>query len=53
MIKMICLQQYYRNAIFESNIAGIIQSLGHDPFRVHLYTEDQVNFHPRLNCTGC
>ena len=41
--ELISLQQYYRNAIVGSNVWGYIQSLGHDPFIVHLYTEDQIN----------
>ena len=41
--ELISLQQYYRNAIVGSNVRGYIQSLGHDPFIVHLYTEDQIN----------
>ena len=38
--ELISLQQYYRNAIVGR---GYIQSLGHDPFIVHLFTEDQIN----------
>ena len=41
--ELISLPEYYRNAIVESNINGYIQSLGHDPSIVHLYTEDQIN----------
>ena len=41
--ELISLQQYYRNAIVGSSVRGYNQSLGHDPFIVHLYTEDQIN----------
>ena len=46
--ELISLQQYYRNAIVWSNVRGYIQSLGHDPFIVHLYTEEQINIYERL-----
>ena len=41
--ELISLQQYYRNAIVGSNVRGYIQSIGHDLFIVHLYTEVQIN----------
>ncbi|KAI6647066.1 hypothetical protein LOD99_8903 [Oopsacas minuta] len=40
--ELISLQQYYRNAIVGSNVRGYIQSLGDNPFIIHLYTEDQI-----------
>ena len=46
--ELISSQQYYRNAIAGSNVRGYIQSLGHDPFIVHLYTEEQINIYEHL-----
>ena len=40
--ELICLQQNYQNTILGSHVNGYIQSLGHNPFIVHLYTEDQI-----------
>ncbi|KAI6658828.1 hypothetical protein LOD99_15153 [Oopsacas minuta] len=40
--ELISLQQYYRNVTVGSNVRGYIQSLGHNPFIIHLYTEDQI-----------
>ena len=37
------LQQYYRNLCIGTHLNGYIQSLCHDPFVIHMYTEDQIN----------
>ena len=37
------LQEYYRNIIIGNQIRGYIQSLSHDPFIIHMYTEEQIN----------
>ena len=39
--ELISLQQYYRNVLVGSHVRGYIQSLGHSPFIVHMYTEEQ------------
>ena len=46
--ELISLQQYFRNAIIGSNVRVYIQSSGHDPFIVHLYSEEQINIYERL-----
>ena len=40
--ELICLQQYYRNSVIGLHVRGYIQSLSHNPFIVHMYTEDQI-----------
>ena len=36
------LQEYYRNITVNNILRGYIQSLGHDPFIVHMYSQDQI-----------
>ena len=40
--ELISLQQYYRNSVISLHVSGYIQSLSHNPFIVHMYTEDQI-----------
>ena len=36
------VQQYYRNSVIGFHVRGYIKPLSHNPFIVHLYTEDQI-----------
>ena len=40
--ELISLQQYYQNINIGDHVTGYIQSLGHNPFIIHLYSEDQI-----------
>ena len=40
---LINLQQHYQETLVGCHVRGYIQSLGHNPFIIHLYTEEQIN----------
>ena len=40
--ELISLQQYYRNSVIGLHVRGYIESLGHNPFIVRMYTEAQI-----------
>ena len=50
--ELISLQKYYRNSVIGIHVRGYIQSLGHNPSIVHLYTEDLIKILKLLKDTG-